>query len=219
MERTRHPYIHALRYDRLTTLYDWVVNWTTRETSFKETLVQQVAPATASAILDLGCGTGTLMEMIKNHYPRSAVFGIDGDPKILGLAKNKSAKSNQESILTCGMSYGLPYSDESFDTVISSLLFHHLTKEDKLLTLSEVHRIIRRGGQLYIGDWGKPQARFMRAAFLVIQLLDGFETTRANVQGLLPQFIRDSGFDDVQETARLWTLLGTLSVYQARKPF
>jgi len=157
--------------------------------------------------------------MIRNHYPRSAVFGVDADPKILRLAKRKSVTSNQEFRLTCGMSYDLPYSHESFDTVISSLLFHHLTEEDKLRTLREVHRVLKRGGELYIGDWGKPQARLMRAAFLVIQLLDGFETTRGNVHGLLPQFMRDGGFDDVQETVRFWTMLGTLSVYQARKPF
>lgn len=177
-----------------------------------------MAVAPAHVILDLGCGTGTLMRMTKIRHSDSALFGIDGDPKILRLARKKTVKSGQEFMLTGGMSYHLPYSDESFDTVISSLLFHHLTANEKLLTLREAHRVLRRGGELYIGDWGKPQNRLMRAAFLAVQLLDGFETTRDNVQGLLPQFIHDSGFDEVREISRLSTMLGVLSLYRARRP-
>ena len=219
MESKRRTYIHALGYDRLTGLYDWLVSWTAREATFKKSLVQQIEIAPADSILDVGCGTGTLMGMIKNRYPRTVVFGIDGDQRILVLAKKKSVKTNQEFILTCGMSYSFPYPDESFDMVISSLLFHHLTKEEKLQTLDEARRVLIRGGELYIGDWGKPQNQIMRAAFFTIQLLDGFATTRENVQGLLPQFIRDRGFDEVQETTQLSTMYGTLAVYHARRPF
>lgn len=43
------------------------------------------------------------------------------------------------------MSYGLPYPDETFDRVFSSLLFHHLTKENKIHTLEEIVRVLRPG--------------------------------------------------------------------------
>jgi len=58
----------------------------------------------------------------------------------------------------------------------------------------------------------------MRMAFLLVQVLDGFETTGDNVAGLLPELIRTAGFGSVQESARYMTVVGTLSLYTAWKP-
>ncbi len=74
--------------------------------------------------------------------------------------------------------------------------------------------LLQPGGEIHIADWGKAQNFLMRIAFLGIQLLDGFETTRDNVQGLLPDFIRAAGFEGVEETHHEMTLLGTLSLYR-----
>ncbi len=43
-------------------------------------------------ILDIGCGTGTLDIIIKKAYPDAEVVGIDGDPKILEIARSKIKK-------------------------------------------------------------------------------------------------------------------------------
>ena len=56
----------------------------------------------------------------------------------------------------------------------------------------------------------------MRGMFLVVQLLDGFETTRDNVRGELPKLIRESGFGDVVETYRQRTPFGSMAIYRAR---
>jgi ubiquinone/menaquinone biosynthesis C-methylase UbiE len=85
------------------------------------------------------------------------------------------------------MAFELPYPDASFDRVISSLLFHHLTRENKERTLREVFRVLRPGEELHVADWGKAQNWPMRVAFLLVQMLDGFETTADNVNGLLPE--------------------------------
>lgn len=58
----------------------------------------------------------------------------------------------------------------------------------------------------------------MRGAFLLVQLLDGFETTADNVKGVLPQLFADVGFQRLRETARYTTMFGTLSLYDGRKP-
>jgi len=116
------------------------------------------------------------------------------------------------------MAFELPYPDATFDRVISSLLFHHLTRGNKERTLREVFRVLRRGGELHVADWGKAQNRLMRTAFLLVQMLDGFETTADNVRGLLPELFRAAGFEDIQEPTRYMTVVGTLSLYKARKP-
>jgi hypothetical protein len=58
----------------------------------------------------------------------------------------------------------------------------------------------------------------MRTAFLLVQMLDGFETTADNVSGLLPGLFRAAGFEDIQEPTRYLTIVGTLALYKARKP-
>jgi SAM-dependent methyltransferase len=116
------------------------------------------------------------------------------------------------------MAFELPYSDDSFDRVLSSLLFHHLTRENKIRTLTEVFRVLRPSGELHVADWGKAQNAFMRIAFLLVQALDGFNTTADNVSGILPDLFRSAGFEEVQQSTRYSTIFGTLSLYRARKP-
>ena len=57
----------------------------------------------------------------------------------------------------------------------------------------------------------------MRAAFLGVQLLDGFATTRDHAAGRLPSFVTDAGFVDVTETRRWRTIYGTLAFLRGRK--
>ena len=54
----------------------------------------------------------------------------------------------------------------------------------------------------------------MRAAFVIVQLIDGFATTTDNVQGRLPDFMREAGFADARESQRLRTPLGTIALYR-----
>ena len=90
--------------------------------------------------------------MLKRNKPQAEIIGIDGDPKILALAKEKARAGNFEVQFDEGMSFALPYADESFDRVVSSLFFHHLTRENKLKTLREVWRVLKQGGELHIAD-------------------------------------------------------------------
>lgn len=79
-------------------------------------------------------------------------------------------------------------------------------------------RVLRVGGEFHIADWGKLTSPVMRLAFVAIQLLDGFATTTDNVRGLLPDLLRLAGFENVETTNCYSTLLGTLSLYRARRP-
>jgi SAM-dependent methyltransferase len=217
MVKNRNEYIPALRYDWLTPLYDPLVRWTLRESTFKRHLVKQAGIDRGHRVLDLGCGTGTLALLIKSHYPKAEVFGLDADPKVLAVARAKAAEAGQIVTLDHGMAFEVPYPDASFNRVISSLLFHHLTREKKERTLKEIFRVLRQGGELHVADWGKARNWPMRVAFLLVQMLDGFETTADNVNGLLLEMFRSAGFEEVQETIRYMTIVGPLSLYSARK--
>lgn len=218
MNEDRANYIPALRYEWLTGFYDTVMDKLMHETEFKQALVRQARVAKDHRVLDLGCGTGTLTLLIKQAHSEAQVTGLDGDPKALEIARDKVARSGLPITLDEGLAFDLPYPDNSFDRVFSGLLFHHLTREDKERTLKEVYRVLRPGGELHVADWGKAGNGLMRAAFFLVQLLDGFKTTTDNVNGLLPGFFSKAGLQDAKETARYTTMFGTMALYKARKP-
>lgn len=96
-----------------------------------------------------------------------------------------------------------------------SLLLHHLSDADKLTALREARRVLRAGGKLLIVDWGKPHNALFRALFLLVQALDGADTTRANVKGEVPGIAESAGFDDLRLLDRWRTTWGSLELIAA----
>lgn len=212
----KEKYVPALSFDFLTPFYDAAVKWTTRETAFKSKFIEQIEIAADGRLLDLACGTATLTVLLKRKFPRADVHGLDGDPKIINIARRKAEASGAEINFTEAFSTALPYPDKFFDSVVSSLFFHHLTPENKRQTLLEVWRVIKPGGALHVADWGRPANFLMRLASTPVQWLDG-ATTRDSFQGKLPELMAEAGFADVVETAEFNTVFGTLRLHRAVK--
>ncbi|MBI4543954.1 MAG: class I SAM-dependent methyltransferase [Gemmatimonadetes bacterium] len=212
------PYIPPLRFTWLTRWYDFLIRWTIRESTFKRRLLAQAGLRNGDRVLDLGCGTATLTLMVARAYPGALVAGVDADPAALALARSKAAQAGLGLQLTQAFASSLPYPDGSFDRVLSSLLFHHLTAEEKRRSLEEVWRVLKPGGEIHIADWGQARSRIMRAAFLLVQLIDGFETTGENVKGRLAGYLEGAGFAGVEEAARYDTAFGTISLYRGARP-
>lgn len=215
MNPTPEPYVHALRFRWLTRFYDRVLHATLKEEKFKQLLVAQAGVQPGDRVLDIGCGTGTLTILTKWSAPEAHVVGLDGDPEALAVAQKKAARGGVELLLVQSLAWEAPFAPASFDRVVSSLVFHHLTTENKRRTLRRIREWLRPGGELHVADWGRPHGPLMRAAFLPVQLLDGFETTQDSVRGVLPSLMREAGFAEVAETHRERTLFGTLSLYRA----
>ena len=217
MTTQNERYIPALGYHWLTALYDPVVRLTTRESAFKPALVAQANLRAGDRVLDLACGTATLTILAKRAQPAAEIHGIDGDANILKIATSKAQAEGLDLQLQQGLANALPYADAHFDRAMSSLFFHHLTRDTKRAAFAELHRVLKPNGELHVADWGQAHNSLMRAAFLGIQLLDGFVTTADNVRGLLPTLMIEAGFADVCETERYSTVFGTMSLYRARK--
>jgi len=211
-------YIPALRFRSLTRVYDPVIRWSIREATFKRRLLEQAALQPGQRVLDLGCGTGTLAIMAKQAQPEAVLVGLDGDPEILERARAKARKAGLELQLDHGFSTELPYEDESFDLVLSTLFFHHLTGKAKRGTASEIARVLRAGGELHVADWGRPADPLMRVLFGSVRLFDGFEQTRDNLAGALPRVFEQGDLEGAEETDRLRTAFGSLALYRARRP-
>lgn len=215
MSKKDETYIPALRYRWLTRFYDPIVALTTREQVFRKKLLGLITCTAGDRVLDLACGTGTLTRMIKSENPGITIHGLDGDPEILELARRKARQEKLDICFDEGMSFSMPYLDNAFDLVVSSLFFHHLTAKNKQLTLVEVHRVLSTNGRLLVCDWGNPANPVLSMTFFLVRILDGFEVTRENARGHLPRLIAEAGFSQVLVTDRVSTMLGTLDLITA----
>lgn len=104
-------------------------------------------------ILDIGCGTGTLVVKLKRQHPSAQVVGIDPDPKALRRARIKATRAGVPVQLDPGFADELPYKEESFDHVFSSFMFHHLNEQGRENMLREVLRVLRAGGSFHLLDF------------------------------------------------------------------
>jgi len=211
----KRKFVPALKYHILTRLYDPLLQWTMREVTFKCDLIQQARIAPQQRVLDIGCGTGTLTMMIKSAHPDADVVGIDADSEALEIARRKATQLRLELTFYRRMAFDIFYPSRCFDRVFSSLLLHHLIQKDKLRTLREAFRVLQTGGELHLADWGRPRNALSKTGFLIIRTLDGFENTKDNAYGLLPELLREAGFQNVSETGRYATVFGDLYLYRA----
>jgi ubiquinone/menaquinone biosynthesis C-methylase UbiE len=166
-------------------------------------------------VLDLGCGTATLTILIKKTRLEAGVVGFDADSKILSIARSKIKKAGLAIALNLGTALCLPYVNNSFERVASSMVIHHLTRENKILALKEVFRVLKPNGELHVADFGKPQNIIMHFPSLIIRHL---EEASDNVKGLLPEFFQLAGFEEIEEIRKYMSIFGTISLYKMCKP-
>lgn len=159
---SQQRYVSALGFAWLTGLYAPIVALAIRDRAFKRRFLRQADIREGHRVLDRSCGTGTLAIWAKQSVPDAEVFGVDGDRRILDMARRKAQTLGVEIVLDHGSPTKLSYESSSFDWEL------------------------KPGGKFPIADWGKPQDGVMRILFCAIQLLDGFDNTRDNVRGLLP---------------------------------
>ncbi len=118
--------IPALRFHGLTRFHARVKAAVFDEEPLRRRLLEQARVQPGQRVLDLGCGTGTLLPLLKTQCPRAEVVGLDGDPAVLALARRKAAAAGLSVELREGLTTAPPFEPASFDRILSSVLFHHL---------------------------------------------------------------------------------------------
>ena len=209
-------YVPALGFDWLTRLYDPLLALTLREATLKGRLLDQAGIAPDHDVLDVGCGTGTLAILAKTRQPRARVVGLDGDRAVLEIARTKIARAGIDVELREGLANAEPtFAPASFDRILSSLVLHHLTTEQKRLAFAAMHRWLRPGGELHVLDFGPQASWFFALLAHGVGWLDGAARVRDNWEGRLPELMRDAGFASSDELGRALTPFGSVSFYKA----
>ncbi len=217
-------FVPATGFRWLLPWYDHLVARCTREREFKLHVLEQSQLRRGLRILDIGCGTGTLLALALQRQPNLQLHGVEVDERILAQAEAKLAVpssatelgSSVELRVACATD--LPYGDNSFDVIVSSLVFHHLLPIEKRKCLLEAHRVLVPGGKLLLADYCGATDKLAALRFLPVRLVDGWRRTACNAAGRLPDLISQAGLADVRGTLELQTLLGTIRCYEALKP-
>lgn len=108
-------------------------------------------PTDQQRILDLGTGTGALLQQLRKRYPYCSLVGLDPAPAMLEQARKKMCSDSRIEFIL-GSAHRIDAPDKSFDSVVSNFALHHLTHEQKRECSREVSRVLVPGGYLVYGD-------------------------------------------------------------------
>jgi len=189
-------FIPAMTYEFLTPYYDSILNIIGFGHKQREKIVRLLGLKNRDKLLDVGCGTGSLLIVAKKLYPEITAVGVDIDEKILKIAKNKTQKENLKIEFIKTSADKLLFDDSSFDVVISSLVFHHLPLDVKKKTIGEIKRILKKDGQFLLVDFGKTDNPWINIFYQIVKFLRIEEATtlKDNVDGKLPILLKQFGF-------------------------
>lgn len=122
--------------------------------ALRERVLDEAHLGSADALLDIGCGTGTLaIAAARRPGVSLKAAGIDPAPHQIARARTKARRKGLQIDFREATIEKLPFSDSTFDRVTSTLMFHHLPPEVKSRGLAEVTRVLRPGGLVVVADF------------------------------------------------------------------
>jgi len=123
----------------------------------------QVQPG--EAVLDVGCGTGTLLlDVARQVSTTGRVAGVDPSQEQIARARAKAARRGQSIEFQIGVIEQLPFPDQTFDVVFSTLMMHHLPAPLKRQGIAAMARVLKPAGCLILADFTHQADRTGRAA-------------------------------------------------------
>lgn len=167
-------------------------------------------------ILDVGCGTGKLTRQIADQLDGEAggfAVGIDAASKMIRVARAK--RGNKVCRFEVAAAEDLPFENESFDGVVSSLFFHHVPLDLKERALLEAHRVLRPGGKLIIADMHVPTTWFGALVSHVSRWFFLQPQIEENIRGVLPGLVEKAGFASPHSVATYFGYIALFSSYKA----
>jgi ubiquinone/menaquinone biosynthesis C-methylase UbiE len=111
-----------------------------------QTVFEWIEPSDDKLILDMPCGRGFYLNMIR-YVSKCRLVGADLDWDVMLKARRNVGHLPDITLTNCNI-YALPFPDDSFDAAILSEVLEHI--EDDVAGLKEVYRVLKPGGVVAI---------------------------------------------------------------------
>ncbi len=140
-----------IRWARGYDVATWLMSFG-RAPAIRRRTVEMAAIRESEGVLDVGCGTGTLTLAAKRRAGGGKVCGIDASPEMIEVARRKATKQGADVDFQVALIEQIPFPDDTFDVVLSSLMLHHLPDDLKRQGFREIRRVLKPGGRLFAVD-------------------------------------------------------------------
>lgn len=204
------------RLIRWASFYDVTVNIMTlgQVRRLRTLTVEHTLLKPGESILDVGCGTGGVTIPAKLQVGKNGrAAGIDPAPEMIAVARRKASRAGLEIDFRVGVIESLPFADETFDAVTSSLMMHHLPEHLRVKGLAEIRRVLKPGGWLLIADMMRPSPSFLKRFFTSLVLHHG-HGIQFGIEDL-PELLKEAGFGEIQQLEDHFLTIGFV---RATKP-
>lgn len=221
----------APTYDKLNHILSLNVDRLWRRKAVKR-LKKSVAEVQNPMILDVACGTADSTIQIAKSIANANVSGIDISEKMLEIGKNKVENLGLNDRIkfynSCAESIG--FQDDTFDAVFVAFGVRNFS--DRVKGLSEIVRVLKPNGHLFVLELSEPQNVMIRWCYnlyfknilpLIGKLVSGNKNAYRYLQRTVAEFpmpdefmemLKSVGFQDVGHEA---FTLGLCRLYQAKK--
>ena len=109
-------------------------------------VLDEVVPAGAGRILDLGCGDGRLSAFLRIRRPGARLTLLDVSPPMLAAARERFAADPRAEVREHDLANPSPPASRGFDAVVSGFAIHHLEDDRKRALYAECLAVLRPGG-------------------------------------------------------------------------
>ena len=129
---------------------------------WRRCLVKQLAKSNPRQVLDIATGTGDLAIQLAKHHKSVNITGVDISENMLSIGREKILKRKLEGRINLKQanSLSLPFADGEFDAAM--VAFGVRNFEDLSKGITEVHRVLKDGGSLYVLEFSMPSKFPMR---------------------------------------------------------
>lgn len=193
-----YKYIPPISWPILTPFYDFSLTLIGLGLRFKTKVLNTMQLREGMTVADIGCGTGVFLKIAKQKYPSVRFVGLDPDKQALGIAERRLMKAHLSVELKEAFAESLPLADQSMDVCFSTLAFHHMPNEVKRKAIQEMRRVLKPGGVAVIADFGESKSIFFRK----ILFFEKLEYLEGNLKGLIPEYLKQAGFTDIQTVVK-----------------
>lgn len=185
-------------FGRVARFYDFGIRNAFRfvggERVFRRGIVEAAQLELGHQVLDVSCGTGTLVGMIAERVgPKGRVAGVDLSEEMLAVARRKHRDSGVEFVKA--NAEDLPFEDGTFDRVTISLAIHEMNREGRKNTFREMYRVLKPRGLVVVADMRRPDTWLTRLAARFVGLVETETLTDLWGHGLFREF-GEAGFSD-----------------------